>query len=322
MSQLSMDEREILSQLRAANFSRSEIAARLGRHRSTVWRELRRNGLADGEYSAASAQEKAATRRRERSLVRKMDRPELNATVREKLAQQWSPDQIAGRLRREHSDEPKRQVSRGTIYAWIRRDPFREHWESQLRRGRKRRKSPNAGRIPRRVEIDGRPEVINNRERLGDFEGDTIVSGGRKKGVLVTLVDRKSGYLLTGKLPSRTADKTREKIVDLLLPLPADRRHSITFDNGKEFSEHEALSRRLALDTFFAHPYCSWERGTNENTNGLIRQYYPKGTNFAEVSHQELADTTKRINDRPRKRHKYQTPSEIFFNQSPLSCCD
>jgi transposase, IS30 family len=316
MSQLNMDEREILSQLHAANYSPAEIAARLGRHRSTIGRELRRNGLAEGGYSAAAANRKAATRRRERPWVGKMEREQLNAVVRLKLSQEWSPDQIAGRLKREHPEESEWHVAPETIYTWIQRDPHREHWESHLRRGRKRRKSPEVGRIPRRVEIDGRPEVINNRERLGDFEGDTIVSGGRKRSVLVTLVDRKSGYLLTGKLSNRTATKTREKIVDLLLPLPADQRHSITFDNGKEFSEHEALSRRLGVQAFFAHPYCSWERGSNENTNGLVRQYYPKGTDFAEVSHQDLADTTQRINDRPRKRHNYQTPSEVFFKQS------
>ena len=315
MPQLNMEEREILSQLHAANWSRAEIAARLGRHRSTIGRELRRNGLADGGYSAVVAEVKAATRRRERPLVGKMERAELNAEVRSKITQEWSPDQIAGRLKREHPDEPEWRVSPQSIYTWMQRDPHHDHWESHRRRGRKRRRSPEVGRIPRRVEIDGRPEVINNRERLGDFEGDTIVSGGRNKSVLVTLVDRKSGYLLTGKLSSRTATKTREKIVDLLLPLPADHRHSITFDNGKEFSEHEALSCSLGVQAFFAHPYCSWERGTNENTNGLVRQYYPKGTNFAEVSHQDLADTTKRINDRPRKRHNYQTPSEVFFNQ-------
>lgn len=321
MAQLNMEEREILSQLHAANFSPTEIAAKLGRHRSTIGRELQRNSQAKGGYSATAAKAKAATRRRERPLVRKMEHEELNAAVRSKLTQEWSPDQIAGRLKREHPDEPEWHVAPQTIYTWIQHDPRREHWESHLRRGRQRRKSPEVGRIPRRVEIDGRPEVINNRERLGDFEGDTIVSGGRNKGVLVTLVDRKSGYLLTGKLPNRTAARTRKEIVGLLLPLPADHRHSITFDNGKEFSEHEALSRSLGIQAFFAHPYCSWERGSNENTNGLVRQYYPKGTNFAEVSHQNLADITKRINDRPRKRHNYQTPSEVFLHQPSKSCC-
>ena len=190
-----------------------------------------------------------------------------------------------------------------------------EHWETFLRRGGKPKKTRETGRIPRQVKIDGRPEVINRRGRLGDFEGDTIVSSG-KQGGIVTLVDRQSGYLLAGKLKDRTAARTRRKMEKLLAPLPADKRHSATFDNGKEFSEHEALSRRLEISVYFAHPYCSWERGTNEHTNGLLRQYYPKGTDFADVSHHDLAQTVKSINDRPRKRHSYQTPSEIFSPQS------
>ena len=138
MAQLNMEEREILSQLYAANHSRAEIAGRLGRHRSTIGRELRRNGLANGEYSAVAAEVKATTRRRERPLVGKMERDELNAEVRSKISQEWSPDQIAGRLKREHPDEPEWHVAPQSIYTWIHRDPNRKHWESHLRRGRKR----------------------------------------------------------------------------------------------------------------------------------------------------------------------------------------
>ena len=140
MPQLNMEEREILSQLHAANWSRAEIAARLGRHRSTIGRELRRNGLADGGYSGVAAEVKATTRRRERPLVRKMERHQLNAEVRSKISQEWSPDQIARRLKREHPDEPEWHVAPETIYTWIQRDPHREHWESHLRRGHQRRK--------------------------------------------------------------------------------------------------------------------------------------------------------------------------------------
>jgi IS30 family transposase len=317
-----MEERVLLWQLHAAGHSDVAIAARLQRSRTTIWRERRRNAAADGSYSPVAAQEKAVRRKRERPLVRKLDRKELNEAVRQRLSHEWSPEQIAGRLKRDHPQDREWQVSRQTIYDWIERDTDREHWRTFLRRGRKRRKSPEAGRIPRRVEIDGRPEIINNRERLGDFEGDTIVSGGGKKSCLATLVDRKSGYLLAAKLPNRTAQRTCDKLVELLAPLPEDKRHSATFDNGKEFSEHEALSRRLKMTVYFAHPYCSWERGTNEHTNGLLRQYYPKGTDFAEVSHQDLAEKIKRLNNRPRKRHNYQTPSEIFFSESTSTRCD
>lgn len=321
MAQLSMEEREVVSQMLAAGHSRKEIAARLGRARSTIGRELRRNSHPDGSYSAVSAQRKAEARRRQRPLIRKLQRPELNATVRARLTREWSPDQIAGRLKLTRAGDPRLHVSPQTIYTWIEQDGHSEHWKTFLRRGGKAKKSPRTGRIPRQVQIDGRPAEANQRLRLGDFEGDTIVSHGKRSG-LVTLVDRKSRYLLAAKLKDRTATRTREKIEHLLGPLPAEKRLTVTFDNGKEFADHETLAERLGLAIFFAHPYASWERGTSEHTNGLLRQYYPKGTDFAAVSHHDLAQTVKSINDRPRKSLNYQTPSEVFLGISPSEGCD
>ena len=321
MAQLSMEERETLSQMWAAGHSRKVIAERLGRDKSTISRELKRNGQKDGRYLAVAAQERAAVRRRERPLIRKLQRPELNAAVRSRLTQEWSPDQIAGRLAHDHPDDQRFHVQPQTIYSWIEQDAQREHWKTFLRRGGKPAKSPRRGQIPRQVQIDGRPEEANRRERLGDFEGDTIVSRGKRSG-LVTLVDRKSRYLLAAKLKDRTARRTRKKIERLLRDLPPGQCHTATFDNGKEFSEHEALARALGIDVFFAHPYASWERGTSENTNGLLRQYYPKGTDFSEVSHYDLAHTVKSLNQRPRKCLGYQTPSEVFFSNSSPPRCD
>ena len=321
MAQLSMEEREVVSQLWAAGHSRKAIAERLGRPRCTIGRELARNGQVDGSYSAVAAQERAARCRRERPLVRKLQRPELSAAVRSRLTKEWSPDQIAGRLKHDHPEEKQFHVSPQTIYTWLAQDPHREHWKTFLRRGGRPRKSPRTGHIPRQVKIDGRPQEANERKRLGDFEGDTIVSRGKRSG-LVTLVDRKSRYLLAAKLKDRTARRTRGKIEELLKDLPPDLRHTATFDNGKEFSEHEALARNLAIDVFFAHPYASWERGTSEHTNGLLRQYYPKGTDFAEVSHHDLAQRVESINQRPRKSLGYKTPSEVFFTNSRSRGCD
>jgi IS30 family transposase len=315
-----MEEREVISQLFTAGHSRKMIAERLGRPRSTVCREVKRNARDDGSYSAVAAQQKMETRRRERPLTRKLERPELNAAVRTCLTKEWSPDQIAGRLKQVRAHDPRCHVSPQTIYTWIERDRDAQHWKTFLRRGGRGPKSPRAGRIPRQVQIDGRPAEANQRLRLGDFEGDTIVSRGKRSG-LVTLVDRKSRYLLSAKLQDRTATRTREKIEHLLAPLPAEKRRTMTFDNGKEFAEHELLAQRLGLDVYFAHPYASWERGTSENTNRLLRQYYPKGTDFADVSHYDLAQTVKRINDRPRKSLNYQTPSEVFHRISlPQRC--
>jgi IS30 family transposase len=321
MAQLSMEEREAVSQLWAAGHSRKEIAQRLGRNKSTIGRELKRNGRADGSYSAVAAQQNAVRRRRERPLVRKMERPELNAAVRSRLTKEWSPDQIAGRLKHDHSQDKRWHVAPQTIYTWLKQDRHCDHWKTYLRRGEQPPKSPRRGQIPRQVRIDGRPEEANQRQRLGDFEGDTIVSRGKRSGLL-TLVDRKSRYLWAAKLKDRTARRTRKKIERLLQGLPASQRHTATFDNGKEFSEHEALARNLGIGVFFAHPYASWERGTNEQTNGLLRQYYPKGTDFAEVSHYDLAHTVESINQRPRKCLGYKTPSEVFFDNSSDPNCD
>lgn len=321
MAQLSMEEREVISQMVAAKHTRKAIAERLGRSSSTIGRELRRNSLSDGSYFAVHAQWKAAARRRQRPLVRKLQRPELNAAVRSGLARCWSPDQIAGRLKSTRPDDPRFHVAPQTIYTWIKQDRHAAHWQHFLRRGGRPPKSPRSGRIPRQVTIEGRPHEANARQRLGDFEGDTIVSRGKRSGLL-TLVDRKSRYLLAAKLKDRTATRTRQKIQQLLAPLPKSKCRTATFDNGKEFSEHEALSRRLGIDVFFAHPYASWERGTSENTNGLVRQYYPKGTDFDEVSHCDLARTVESINNRPRKTLNYQTPSEVFFGKSTPRSCD
>jgi IS30 family transposase len=321
MAQLSMEEREVVSQMWSAGHSRKAIAQRLGRSRSTIGRELARNGHADGSYSAVSAQQKAIRRRRERPLVRKLQRPELNAAVRSRLTREWSPDQIAGRLQYDHPEEKQFHVAAQTIYTWLEQDGDRDHWKTFLRRGGQPPKSPRSGQIPRQVKIDGRPEAANQRQRLGDFEGDTIVSRGKRSG-LVTLVDRKSRYLLAAKLKDRTARRTRRKIERLLKDLPPELRHTATFDNGKEFSEHEALARNAGIDVFFAHPYASWERGTSEQTNGLLRQYYPKGTDFAEVSHHDLARTVESINQRPRKCLGYKTPSEVFFDTISSPGCD
>ena len=317
-SQLIMEEREVISQMWFAGHSRKAIARRLGRHPTTVGRELRRNGNAD-RYSAVAAQQQAQERRHQRPLVRKMERPEVNALVRCGLARYWSPDQISGRSRSEFPQEPQRCVSPQTIYRWIRcQAEDRPHWEQFLRCAGRAAKADGRGQIPQRVTIEGRPDVANRRARFGDWEGDTVV-GRRHRGGLVTLVERKSGFLRAAKVKDRQAPRVRHKIENLLGELPAGLRRTLTFDNGKEFSEHERLSERLDCDVFFAHPYCSWERGTNENTNGLLRQFFPKKTDFQEISYQELAWTVDLLNGRPRKRLGYRTPQEVLAQACPVA---
>jgi IS30 family transposase len=318
-SQLTMEERDRIAHLHHRGFLQKEIAAALGRDKSTISRELRRN-LVNGEYFAGQAQELAQQRRRERPLDRKLDDPERNAAVRRGLAQEWSPEQIAGDLRRQHPDDRRRWVSAPTIYAWIERDEQRDHWKSFLRRRGKRpcrRKNPTPCAAAR---IDNRPEVIEQRLRLGDFEGDTVL-GPPGTGGIVTLVCRRSRFTIITKIHSKDADHVHQRIKQRLKQLATDRRHSITFDQGTEFACCRRLEKHLNMQLYFADPGCPYQRGTNENTNGLIRQYFPKGTDFRNVSHYEVSDIEQRLNNRPRACLDFQTPAEVFFNESlPKSC--
>lgn len=317
-SHLTLEERERLSQMHHAGANNAEIGVALGRHPTTIGRELRRNaGDFDEEYSPLAAQHRAWGRRRSRPLVRKMDRSEVRAAVCSRLVRCWSPEQIAGRLQSEHPQDRRRRVSHQTIYAWIRRQPtdVRRRFRSFLRRGGTRRpRNDRRGQLDGAASIAGRPTVVDRRCRYGDWEGDTIV-GARQSGAIVTLVERKSGYLLTAKSCDRQARRVADKIVSRLGELPPALRRSATFDNGKEFAQHARMAEKLALPVYFAKPYCSWQRGTNENTNGLLRQFIPKGTDFCQVSWQELAYYTDLLNDRPRKRLGYRTPAEVFDQQ-------
>lgn len=315
---LTMNEREIISQMQFSGHPKAEIARRLGRAASTIGRELKRNGDPAG-YSAVEAQHKADKRRRERPRIRKMQREEVSEYVRGGLALFWSPDQIAGRLRVDFPRDASCHVSHQTIYTWIKQQgDDREHWESFLRFGRRRPQRDRRGHIPCQVEIKDRPKVVDRRGRYGDWEGDTVV-GKAHSGALVTLVERKSGYLMTGKVTHRRADPVCDTIEQRLNTLPRRLRRTLTLDNGKEFSEHRRLTANTGTKVYFARPYCSWERGANENINGLLRQFFPKGTDFREVRQPELDYATELLNDRPRKRLGYRTPNDIFTKQL---CCN
>jgi len=309
---LTMEEREIISQMHFGGHSQAAIARRLGRDRSTIGRELARNAAEDGTYSACSAQRIAATRRRHRPRQPKMESPETNAYVRMRLTARWSPDQIAGRLKREFPSDRRRQVSHQTIYDWITQGEEREHWQQCLRRGGRRRPARDGrGKLPACVSIAHRPRIVDTRRRFGDWEGDTVV-GQRHSGGVVTLNERKSGYLITCKVKDRTARRVRRAITRRLSQLPASLRRTLTLDNGKEFSEHDQLAERSKIAVYFAEPYKSWQRGSNENTNGLLRQFFPKGTDFRHIGWQTIAAATDLINNRPRKRLHYQTPNEFL----------
>jgi len=309
--QLTAPERERLCLLHAQGHNPSEIARRLGRHKSTVSRELRRNGAGE-HYSALAAQELAQARRRQRPLARKIERPDISEYVRNGLTRYWSPEQIAGRLRRQFPDQPRRRVSHQTIYAWIARDRYREHWQKFLRRGGGKRPGPEKrGKIVAPVGVADRPAAANARARLGDWEGDTVVSAGRKGGVL-TPVDRCARYLLVEKVLDLKARTATAAVRASLGGLPPQLRRTVTLDRGKEFADHETFARALGVDVYFADPYAPWQRGTAENTNGLLRQFFPKGTDFRAVRRPQLQQAQALLNGRPRKCLGYRTPAEVL----------
>lgn len=311
--QLTPTDRAILAQLLNMNLPKSEIATRLGKHRSTIYRELARNSGPRG-YTHEEAQQRTDTRRWVNHRVIKMNDPQVRRYVCQRLEKYWSPDQIAGRSRHDFRSQKRRQISHQTIYQWIHKQPKdqRSKWRACLRFGRPRRKRrEDAGRLPNAVRIDGRPAVVDSRRRFGDWEGDTIV-GRAHRGGLLSLVERKSGFTFLARVTDRRAATVRVAAEECFGMLPDALCRTVTFDNGKEFAEHELLNAATGMDVFFAHAYAAWERGTNEHTNGLVRQYTPKGTDFTATSHRAVAAIQSLLNDRPRKRLDYHTPREIL----------
>lgn len=316
---LTLGERELIAQRRAAGDSRRRIAEELGRSPSTISRELRRNRSRNG-YFPCRAQQQAEQRRRQRPLVRKMERPEIGDFVRQKLKEYWSPDQIAGRLALVVADR-RRYVSRQTIHAWIHAQTARgKRWSRFLRRqGKKRRERETRGKLAETASIAGRPKIVERRGRRGDWEGDTV-RGASGRGGLLTLVDRKSRFTLVKRVADLRSATVCGAAADVLSSVPRQFRKTATFDNGKEFAEHEKLSRRTGVNVYFADPYRAWQRGSNENTNGLIRQFFPKGTDLVRQAASRINQVQELLNHRPRRCLGYRTPHEIFTNIRPR--CD
>ena len=317
---LTMAERDRIAQLHHQGAQQNEIGRALGRSVSTISRELRRNRSGKG-YFAAQAQALAERRRRERPLVKKMARPSIQETVRTGLAQEWSPEQIAGRMALEHPAAPEECVSARTIYDWIRQDDDRDHWKTMLRRRGRRPRRPRKPANPAQMRIASRPEVIEQRMRIGDFEGDTVV-GPTGRGGMVTLVDRHSRFTIITKIQSKNADHVHQRIKKRLQELAEDHRYSLTFDNGTEFARCCRLEKHLGLGLYFADPGCPYQRGTNENTNGLLRQYFPKGTDFRTISHHEVRQVEMLLNNRPRACLGFRTPAEVFHGKKAPARCD
>jgi len=294
----------------------AEIARQIGKDRSVISREINRNSDLNGRYRACYADDMANIRKERLSRPRKLT-PRIEAYISEKIrSEQWSPEQIKG-----HADvNGIPMVSHETIYKITRTDKKNGgDLYKNCRHRLKNRARPVGGKIlviKNKRSIDDRPSVVDERSRIGDWEVDTIV-GPSNKGAVLTMVDRKSGFLFLRKLDrGKNADALSKVMVDALMPYKSDVQ-TITSDNGTEFARHTEISQKLGADFYFAHPYSSWERGSNENTNGLIRQYMPKRQGFDDISDLQIKEIQTKINRRPRKKLGYLTPAQVFYRILP-----
>ena len=311
--QLTLNKRYQIEGLLKAGYSKSAIAKEAGFDKSVITREIKRNSES-GKYSTEKAQEKAEYRKRNLHKHTKLTL-DMEKTIKEKLEIKWSPEQIHGYCKKHGID----MISHQIIYQYIWQDKKSGgDLYKHLRHAKKKRKKYGSkekrGQIKNRTSIDERPEIVDLRIEPGHWEGDLMVSGKDGKGVLTTMVERVSGLLLACYVDSKDSEKVSNAIISMMAPF-APYVKSITFDNGKEFAKHEKIAKALNTKVYFAHPYSSWERGTNENTNGLIRQYLPKKTSFETVSQEEITKINAEINLRPRKRFNYDCPSKVFDTQ-------
>lgn len=316
---LAQEERFLIHKHLQAGRSYSEIGRELGRHHTTISREVKRNTGGRG-YRYKQADESAKRRRSEASSVPRKMTKEIWAMIKELVTQErWSPEQIAGRL-----------ALRGVVSVsakWI----YHHIWEDKdaggylflylRRRGRKpnRRGRDGSGRglIPGRVDISERPVEVEEKNRVGDWEADTIVGAGRR-GVLVSLVERVSKFTCLRKVGAKTAQEVGGALLECLGPVK-EVVHTITADNGKEFSGHAKVSEELCAGFYFATPYHSWERGLNEHTNGLVRQYFPKKRDLSELDPEDVSEVEDQLNTRPRKALGYMAPCEVLYEALGMS---
>ena len=311
------DERDALQVMVDRGVGISKMTKTLRKHVSSIYRELSRNAPS-GLYLSHHADVAARNRRRDSSPRPKRGNPALMLEVESRIRQDHSPEQISGRLKLEYPGQPEMHIAYESIYQHI----YARIWEGEdfqqhLRQGRKKRRKRLSGKdrrgiIPNRRFIDKRPAVVEKKTRIGDWEGDTIEGGG-KKGYVGTFVDRKTKFLVAYPLKHKSASKLVCGARHAFAKIPESHKKTLTVDNGKEFAAHAELGEAVGVKVFFAHPYHSWERGLNEHTNGLLRQYLPKKLPLDDLTHNRLASITNMINNRPRKVLGYRTPREVFF---------
>jgi len=315
-TQLTQEQRYQISAMLKIGQNQTEIAETIGKHKSTISREVRRNRGQRG-YRPKQAQQMSLDRR-------KKAKPRIQestwALIESKLQEDWSPEQIADWLKR-NTDI---QVSHERIYQYILADKrtggrLYKHLRCQKKRRKRYGGYDRRGKLPNRRSIEERPEIVDQRQRIGDWEVDTMIGKGHRQAI-VTLTERKSRFSLLRKVKRRKAKLVSAAVIDLLQPV-ADRSHTITADNGKEFADHERIAHELEISFFFAHPYAAWERGANENMNGLVRQYIPKNRDLSSVTDEELLQIMNKLNHRPRKCLDFKTPFQVFFEHSVALDC-
>jgi IS30 family transposase len=308
-------QRSEISALKRAGHKQKDIARMLHKHPSAISRELKRNKNDSGRYLAKEAKLKTKERRvRANKRFKKIEHDTgLRKYVVQKLRKYLSPEQIAGQWNRSHENQ---RIGKDTIYKFVygKRKDLVKYLRCQ--KGKYRRRYGTRIREKQREElkkrrIDVRPELINLRQRIGDWEGDTVRGNGGS-GHIITYVERKSGYLVAGKTEKATAESINEFTIREFSKIARGKRLSITYDNGSEFAGYDTIEQKTGMTAYFAFPYHSWERGTNENTNGLLRQFYPKKSRLDGITQEQLDRVVRLINNRPRKRLHYLTPYEVF----------
>ena len=317
---ITSSQRNELSALIRAGSQQKQIAKLLKKHRTTIWREQKRVRLINGKYHAGKAKEDAQVKQIEaHKKKRKIENsPWLKKYIDKYARKRWSPEQIAGRIKEKWPARKERHIGKDSIYKYI--YAFRKDLVKYLRcqKGNYRRRYGTRIREKQREEakkkrIDTRPRVVAKKGRIGDWEGDTIL--GKDKNHILTHAERRSGMIFADKLDVVTAEETRLKTIARFDRIPKQKKCTITYDNGTTFSEYELTERDTSMDIYFAYPYHSWERGCNENANGLLRQYFPKGMPLGNVTQKEIDLVVREINHRPRKRLGYLTPYEVFYGK-------
>jgi IS30 family transposase len=313
--QLTAAEREEISILRSRGFTVGDIGAVIGRHKSTVSRELARNAsVTYGCYRAHRAEQRSAARRSAASRHQRLKNDEIRSYTRAKLSEDWTPELIAGRL---PGDHPGLTISPEAIYQYVyaKDTPNREQLIAGLPRQHRKRKPRGNGRkskkviIPNPVSIDLRPRIVEGRAETGHWETDSMVSS-QSTAALNTLVERSWRLTYITKLPRKTAELTAAAVIRRLKHLPPAARRTLTLDNGTENAGHQDITSAIKIQCYFAHPYHSWERGSNEQVNGLIRRYLPKGTDFSMITDRQIQEIENKLNNRPRKCLGFKTPRE------------